>query len=102
MAERKNVRTAMSVHFGQGSKCKLLYVRLRQIRLGNMSVTHIRSLDGVSKWLLKNGFALNRKNWCELNWGFGKTDEEIQDLVALPETTRVVHFVCSFMPPVRL
>jgi hypothetical protein len=40
-----------------------------------------RRLDGVSEWLLKHGFALNRRNWCELNWGFNKTDEEIQALV---------------------
>ena len=40
-----------------------------------------RRLDGLSEWLLKHGFALNRHNWCELNWGFNKTDEEIQALV---------------------
>ena len=40
-----------------------------------------RRLDGLSEWLLKHGFALNRRNWCELNWGFNKTDEEIQALV---------------------
>jgi|307.fasta_scaffold689429_1 hypothetical protein len=40
-----------------------------------------RRLDGLSEWLLKHGFALNRRNWCELNWGFDKTDEEIQALV---------------------
>ena len=40
-----------------------------------------RRLDGLSEWLLKHGFALTRRNWCELNWGFDKTDAEIQALV---------------------
>ena len=40
-----------------------------------------RRLDGISRWLLKHGFALTRDNWCSLNWGFDKTSEEIQDLV---------------------
>jgi hypothetical protein len=40
-----------------------------------------RRLDGISQWLLKHGFALTRENWCSLNWGFDKSDEEIQALV---------------------
>jgi hypothetical protein len=40
-----------------------------------------RRLDRLSEWLLRHGFALNRRNWCELNWGFDKTHEEIQALV---------------------
>jgi hypothetical protein len=48
-----------------------------------MKVTPIsnRRLDGISLWLIKNGFALTRENWCFLNWGFDKTEEEIQALV---------------------
>ena len=40
-----------------------------------------RRLDGISQWLIKNGFALTRENWCSLNWGFDKSSEEIQALV---------------------
>jgi len=40
-----------------------------------------RRLDALSQWLLKRGFALNRRNWCELNWGFDKTSEEIENLI---------------------
>ena len=30
---------------------------------------------------MKHGFALTRRNWCELNWGFDKSAEEIEALV---------------------
>jgi len=40
-----------------------------------------RRLDGISRWLINKGFPLTRENWCSLNWGFDKTDEEIQELV---------------------
>lgn len=39
-------------------------------------------LDGISRWMLANGIALTRRNWCEVNWGFDKTAEEIDGLVA--------------------
>jgi len=40
-----------------------------------------RRLDGISRWLIDKGFPLTRENWCSLNWGFDKTEEEIQELV---------------------
>ena len=44
-----------------------------------MSVTPISNqrLDAISQLLLKRGW----ENWCSLNWGFDKSDEEIQALV---------------------
>lgn len=40
------------------------------------------NLEAISAWLVKNGIALTRRNWCEVKFGFDKSHDEIDALIA--------------------
>jgi hypothetical protein len=72
----------------ESARAKAILVTLHDAGAGRVAEAVVkvqpisnRRLDALSQWLLKHGFALSRRNWCELNWGFDKTSEEIENLI---------------------